>query len=94
MKLEIHYTKSFKKSLKRVRQYPGFKIQKFRNVIELLQCGAVLPVQYRDHGLTGDMAGYRECHLAPDILLIYQIDNEILTLVLTNIGTHASLFDK
>lgn len=82
----------FKKSFKRVRQYPGFNKERFDLVVRLLSFGEALPEQYRDHALTGFMTGLRECHLAPDILLIYTIENSILTLTLINIGKHSQLF--
>lgn len=51
-----------------------------------------LPQNYLDHALTGDFIGFRECHIEPDWLLIYKIENEILTLTLTRTGTHSDLF--
>lgn len=51
-----------------------------------------LPQNYLDHTLTGDFIGFRECHIEPDWLLIYKIENEILTLTLTRTGTHSDLF--
>ena len=51
-----------------------------------------LPQNYLDHALTGDFIGFRECHIEPDWLLIYKIENEILTLTLTRAGTHSDLF--
>ncbi len=92
MEYTVVYSKRFLKSLDRVKQWKGFKDERLRQVIRFLSCKEVLPVQYRDHALSGDMLGYRECHLAPDILLIYEIDNGVLTLTLINIGNHAQLF--
>lgn len=51
-----------------------------------------LPQNYLDHALTGDFICFRECHIEPDWLLIYKIENEILTLILTRTGTHSDLF--
>jgi mRNA interferase YafQ len=53
--------------------------------------GIPLPPRMKDHPLKGDWSGYRDCHLAPDWLLLYQIDDDLLTLAAT--GTHADLFD-
>lgn len=53
-----------------------------------------LPREYRDHALTGDLADFRECHIEPDWLLMYQIFDDVLILSLTATGTHADLFGK
>lgn len=92
MKYTVYYSSRFKKSLKRAKQLQGFKLEKIKEAIYLLSEGKRLPVNYKDHGLTGGMIGFRECHLAPDILLIYQIDEGILILTLVNIGSHSHLF--
>jgi mRNA interferase YafQ len=92
MKYQVHYSKRFIKSLKRVKQLPGFKAERLKEVIRLLSCGEKLPTVCRDHRLTGHMNTYRECHLAPDILLMYEIDDGILTLTLVNVGNHSQFF--
>ena len=61
------------------------------NVIDLLRQGSPLPEKYRDHWLTGDYKGYRECHIKPDWLLIYRIEKNILVLTLMRTGTHSDL---
>lgn len=92
MRYTVHYTQRFKKSLKRARQLPGFKPERLKLVITKLSEGASLPPAYKDHALTGAMHSFRECHLSPDILLIYQIDTPVLMLTLINIGKHSQLF--
>ena len=92
MRYELKQSGRFKKSYKRVQQFPGFKQDKLDFVIDSLLAGETLPEQYRDHALTGFMSGLRECHLAPDILLIYSLQNSILTLTLIDIGKHSHLF--
>jgi mRNA interferase YafQ len=89
MKYSVHQTKRFKKSLKRVRQLRGFNAETLKKVIRLLSAGEPLPLKYRDHKLSGNLAEFRECHLAPDILLLYQIDNGLLLLTLVSVGNHA-----
>ncbi|HOE89049.1 MAG TPA: type II toxin-antitoxin system YafQ family toxin [Sphaerochaeta sp.] len=54
--------------------------------------GEPLPKKYRDHGLSGNDKGCRECHIAPDWLLIYEISGSELILYLTRTGTHSDLF--
>ena len=51
-----------------------------------------LPEKYKDHALTGDWKGFRECHIQPDWLLIYEINNNELILYLTRTGSHSDLF--
>ena len=89
---EIIRTQRFKKAYKRVRNLPGFKEKVFNEVVTTLASGQVLKETYRDHRLTGKLKDFRECHLAPDILLIYQIDKGILILTLVSIGNHSQLF--
>lgn len=60
-------------------------------VITLLAADEPLPVSLRDHLLTGDWSGYRECHLKPDLLLLYRkTDSE--TLRLARLGSHSEVF--
>lgn len=61
-------------------------------IIKKLANGEQLPEKNHDHGLSGDYAGCRECHITPDWLLIYEIDNGELILYLTRTGTHSDLF--
>ena len=61
-------------------------------IIEKLAQGIPLPAANRDHPLTGDFVGHRECHVQPDWLLIYRIENAVLVLSLTRTGTHSDLF--
>ena len=61
-------------------------------IVNILAAGEALPPQYRDHALTGDLAGTRDCHITPDWLLLYRIENDVLVLTLTRTGSHADLF--
>lgn len=63
-----------------------------KDIIEKLAQGEPLPEKNRDHALTGDYKGCRECHIKPDWLLVYQIYNDELTLYLIRTGTHSDLF--
>ena len=72
----------------------GYDMRKFTETVKLLACGRGLPDSYKDHPLKGNLAGLRECHIAPDWLLIYRIDHDELILILTRTGTHADLFKK
>ncbi len=91
MKYEIVPSNQFRKDLKLAAKR-GYDINKIKNVIEKLANGEVLEAKYRDHWLTGDYGGFRECHIQPDWLLVYQLDNGKLILFLARTGTHSDLF--
>lgn len=93
MKLNVKYTSRFKKGLKLAAKR-GLDISLLENVVVNIQNRVPLDEKYRDHALSGDYAGYRECHVQPDWLLIYLIEDDILTLTLVETGTHADLFKK
>lgn len=82
-------TKRFKTAYKRVENLSGFKKEIFSEVVAILASGIALHAKYRDHKLTGNLKNFRECHLSPDILLLYQIDNGMLILTLVSIGNPA-----
>ncbi len=63
-----------------------------KNVVKQLSENKTLEQKYRDHALTGKYSGFRECHLQPDWLLIYYVEESGLLLVLTRTGTHGDLF--
>lgn len=88
---EIVPSNQFKKDLK-LAQKRGYNIKKIKQVIASLANGEVLDAKYRDHLLTGEYGGFRECHIQPDWLLIYQIDGNQLVLFLARTGTHSDLF--
>ena len=69
-----------------------YDLDKMKKVITALANGETLEAKYRDHLLTGDYGGYRECHIQPDWLLVYQIEGEQLILFLARTGTHSDLF--
>ena len=80
-----------KKDIKLVKKR-GYKLEKFTEVLNLLIEQKPLPEKYKDHQLMGDYADCRECHIEPDWLLIYKIEKEELTLILTRTGSHSDLF--
>jgi mRNA interferase YafQ len=81
----------YRRDLKRCEKR-GKPMEKMRQVILLLLSAEPLPARYRDHTLSGDWIGHRDCHVDPDWLLIYKIDTEYLYLVRT--GSHSDLFSK
>ena len=91
MKYEVDRTNAFKRDYKRA-QKRGLDLQKLKDVVAKLADGETLPPANKDHPLSGNWANHRECHTAPDWLLIYQIKDNLLILELTRTGTHADLF--
>lgn len=63
-------------------------------IIDTLRRGETLDQRHRDHGLTGNWIGFRECHVKPDWLLVYLLEDDILTLTVVDTGTHADIFSK
>lgn len=72
----------------------GLNIDLLEIVIATLALGEPLPDKNKDHALTGNWIGHRECHILPDWLLIYRIEEEVLILTLARSGTHSDLFGK
>jgi len=91
MKLEIVLSNRFKKDLKLAARR-GYDFDLLSGVVEKLASRESLPEKNRDHELSGDYAGFRECHLAPDWLLIYRVHEGDLILYLMRTGTHSDLF--
>jgi len=87
---EIVRTSQFKSDLKRLAKSGKYSIDELLAVVERLANDISLPVKNRDHPLTGKWKDYRDCHICPDWLLIYQLESEKLILVRT--GSHAELF--
>ena len=70
----------------------GLDVEILKKVVGLLENEIPLPERFRDHALTGDWAGFRECHLRPDWLLIYRVEQERAILHLARTGTHSDPF--
>lgn len=91
-KYNLRLTKRFKKHLKLMEKRNKSSIRKIAETVDLLQKGEKLPERFRNHELAGNLKGNRECHILPDLLLIYRIFNDILILELVDTGSHADLF--
>lgn len=70
----------------------GLDITFLDEVVDTLRQGKQLDESYHDHGLSGKFHGFRECHIKPDWLLVYLIENDILILTLVDTGSHADIF--
>lgn len=91
MTYDIVWTTQFKKDYK-LAQKRHLNIEILDDIIRTLSRGETLSEKHRDHALSGDWEGYRECHILPDWLLIYRIEDNILVLTLARNGTHSDLF--
>jgi addiction module toxin, relE/stbE family len=91
--LKLVTTGTFRKDYKRIKKR-GYDISLLETVLEQLLSEKKLEEKYRDHALVGNYAGFRECHILPDWLLIYAVNNSELILTASRTGTHSDLFDK
>ena len=88
--LDVRYSTQFKKDFKTcVKRH--YKMELLQQAIDILRIPDALPPKNRDHNLSGNYSKYLECHIEPDWLLIYRLENNELFLYRT--GTHADLFD-
>ena len=93
MKYEVKFTNQFKRDLKLAKKQNKDQDKLFE-VVNILASGGTLEARYRDHDLSGNYKGTRECHIEPDWLLVYEIRDEVLVLMLYRLGTHSELFKK
>lgn len=91
--LNLVTTGQFRKDYKRIKKR-GYNIQLLEEVIDTLLAEKKLEVHYRDHALTGCYSGFRECHILPDWLFIYAINQGTLILTASRTGSHSDLFGK
>lgn len=91
MKYEVKFTSQFKRDLKLAKKQ-GKDINRLFDVISILAEGKKLDSKYRDHNLSGDYTGCRECHVEPDWLLVYEVMDHVLVLMIYRVGTHSELF--
>lgn len=89
VKATTQFKKDYKLAIKR-----GLKIDLLEQIVKSLANGESLPDKNKDHSLMGNWSGHRECHILPDWLLIYRIEDNILVLTLTRTVTHSDLFGK
>lgn len=91
--LTLHTTSQFRKDYKLAKKR-GYNLSLLEEVLNTLLDDKSLDAKYHDHALTGNYLGFRECHILPDWLLIYTIDNGTLILTASRTGTHSDLFKK
>ena len=89
----VKHTAQFKRDYKlALKRHLNVKL--LEDVVAVLAMGEKLPEKIKDHDLSGNWAGHRECHILPDWLLIYRIEDNVLVLTLSRTGTHSDLFGK
>ena len=91
MMYTLKFTTAYKKSYKLMKKR-GLDLSLLDEVVDVLHRGLTLDEKYRDHELAGSFKGFRECHIKPDWLLIYLIENDVLTLTLVDTRTHSDIF--
>lgn len=89
VKVTSLFRKDYKRAMKR-----GLNVTLLEHVVGELANGRPLPAKNKDHALTGEWVGYRECHVQPDWLLVYCIEDDVLVLTLTRTGTHSDIFGR
>lgn len=89
--LNIVLSNRFKKDLKAIAKR-SYNLDLLEEVVNTLAAQKPLPEKNKDHPLTGDYIGFRECHIQPDWLLVYRVDEGDLILFLSRTGTHSDLF--
>ena len=91
MSFSVIWTTQFKRDYKKASKR-NLPIELLDDIIRKLAEGEKLPEKNRDHALSGNWVGFRECHILPDWLLIYRVEVDILVLTLARTGTHGDLF--
>lgn len=91
--LALRTTSKFRKDYKLAKKR-GLDIKLLEQVIDMLLEEKTLDKKHKDHALTGNYIGFRECHIQPDWLLIYAVDHDQLVLTASRTGTHSDLFDE
>lgn len=88
---KLETTSKFRKDLKLMKKR-GRDMKLLKHILDKLLAGETLPPKYRDHALTGNYIGFRECHIQPDWLLVYMISETKLILTASRTGSHSDLF--
>ena len=91
MRYSLRQTSAFKRDYKRAKKR-GYDMGLLAEAIRILQSGEPMPEHYHDHPLSGNYVDHRECHIAPDWLLVYYKTETVLVLTLSRTGTHSDIF--
>ena len=88
----VDSTQAYRKAYKRISKHKEFNRQLLEEIVNTLARGESLPVKYRDHQLTGELKDRRECHIKHNLLLVYRKRDDVLVLLLINLGSHDEVF--
>lgn len=89
---KVKYSSKFKRNYKLAKKR-GMNVKLLEEIIDKLRRRIPLEKRYKDHELRGRYKGFRECHIQPDWLLVYFVEDDVLVLTLVDTGTHADLFE-
>lgn len=92
MMYKLTVTNQFRKDFKKVYKSGIFNLKSYHKILNILLSGEEPELKYKDHSLKGHLNGYRECHICPDLLLIYRKYDKVMELHLFRIGNHSELF--
>ena len=90
--LRVVATSQYKKDFKKILRGNQYDIHKLEMVVEMLARQEQLPYKFKDHALSGNYSGLRECHIESDWLLVYKVIDDALILSLSRTGSHSDLF--
>lgn len=91
-KYNLRVSNRYKKHIKQIAKRNIENVKKINDVVHILQKDETLEERFKDNPLVGNWIGHRECHVLPDLLLIYKIVENVLILELVDTGTHSDLF--
>lgn len=91
---EVKYAQGARKALKRYRRSGSFPEEVFRELLALFILGRSLPINFKDHQLQGSLSDKRECHIGFNLLIVYKRNEELKTVTISGVGTHAELFGE
>ncbi len=93
MSREIYLSSEFKRDLKRLK-HQTLLVNEAMSVVNRLANDETLEAKFKDHALSGKFAGLRECHVRPDLLLVYKKEREMLILTCIRLGSHSEIFGR
>ena len=94
MNYRIRVSNKAQKTLKKLGRSGKFNPTVLNKILRLLEKGRVLPEQYKNHQLQGDLTGFSECHIGFNLLLQYERDEVLRLITIAKIGTHQELFGE
>ncbi|MBI4746797.1 MAG: type II toxin-antitoxin system YafQ family toxin [Deltaproteobacteria bacterium] len=87
------YTRQFNKDVKRLERSGSHDMGKLKGIIRKLINGEPLEPRHKDHKLTGNYEGYKDCHIEPDWLVVYKINTKDKSITFARTGSHADIFE-